>query len=741
VTVIEDPIRRRALIVLGMHRSGTSAMARVLSLVGADLPLNIMPAHESNSAGHWEPQAVAEFNDVVLGELDSHWDDTFGPRRNDKKPLAIERFVQRAGEILRAEYPSSDLAVFKDPRVSILLELWRKAFENEAMATNFVIMVRRPDEVARSLNDRGPVGTRKALLLWASYMSTAELATRGYPRVFVTFDALLNRAEDELDRIEAALDLTFPRRTWNSAMEVEEFLQPALRHHSATAALRLPSELRPIADLYAYLEAAADDRPKNDDVPGEVAAWLQGLDRAVGPILKATERERDAAKAKAADVEGRLGRELAQVRGETQALREHAGALGADRDAALARAAELEHQLVQVRGEAQALREHADVLGADRDAALARVAEIEHELAQAGEEARALRQQAEALCAARDGAQATAADTEQRLGEQLDQARAEVQALREQADALSADRDAAQARAVELERQLAQAGGEAQVLRVQAVALGAARDAAYARVADVERQLGEQLAQARAETQAAHEKAESLRAALAAAETAAVDIERQLIQTRVADVERRLETGAKIRALSEEIAECGRLLDAARAAAEDTRREVEAELSRVREAARAEVEQAAAIAETARAQADAAIEAHRAELEAVHADGEARAEALAQAARAEAEALVERMRAQADADAQCARSESERLQAEATAAQEAVRARDLQIETARCAVDARDLHLQAMYNSTSWRLLRPIRAPLRLLRGEITLDEVGRRVTRALFGARPSDRR
>src|SRR5690349_3715970 len=112
----ESPLRRRALIVLGMHRSGTSAMARILSLAGAALPQTLMGPGVDNPTGFWEPTEVADLNDEVLARFDSRWDDTFGPRRRRNKPLPVGAFVPRARDILRSEFGDKDLIVFKEPR-------------------------------------------------------------------------------------------------------------------------------------------------------------------------------------------------------------------------------------------------------------------------------------------------------------------------------------------------------------------------------------------------------------------------------------------------------------------------------------------------------------------------------------------------------------------------------------------------------------------------------------------------
>ena len=66
---------RRALLVMGMHRSGTSALARVLSLRGAELPAHLMPPNHGNASGYWEPAPIVAINDEMLEYFGSAWDD------------------------------------------------------------------------------------------------------------------------------------------------------------------------------------------------------------------------------------------------------------------------------------------------------------------------------------------------------------------------------------------------------------------------------------------------------------------------------------------------------------------------------------------------------------------------------------------------------------------------------------------------------------------------------------------
>ena len=67
--------KRVMLAVLGMHRSGTSAVTRILSLLGADLPIHLLGGNASNEPGHWESTRLIQIHDEMLAEGGSSWND------------------------------------------------------------------------------------------------------------------------------------------------------------------------------------------------------------------------------------------------------------------------------------------------------------------------------------------------------------------------------------------------------------------------------------------------------------------------------------------------------------------------------------------------------------------------------------------------------------------------------------------------------------------------------------------
>ena len=180
---------RTAYLVLGMHRSGTSALANLLALAGADLPRDVMPADEHNARGYFEPWRIAVFNDRRLAAAGSAWDDPFAALA--PPPADEDTWREEARGLFRAQFGRRRRPLLKDPRVSVLAGLWRSVLEAEGLALRVLIPIRHPLAVAGSLAKRDGFSARKSVMVWCAYMLAAEAASRDLPRAFVDYDALL----------------------------------------------------------------------------------------------------------------------------------------------------------------------------------------------------------------------------------------------------------------------------------------------------------------------------------------------------------------------------------------------------------------------------------------------------------------------------------------------------------------------------------------------------------------------
>jgi len=360
--------KRTAYLVLGMHRSGTSAVTQLLALAGAKLPAQVMPGDQHNAKGYFEPWRIAMFNDERLRASGGAWDDVFGfpfrplSRRDERK------WLTRGEALFEDEYGEAAYPLLKDPRVTILMPFWRTLLDDMAMAARVVIPVRHPLAVAGSLARRDGFAPQKSALLWTSYMLAAEAYTRDLPRVFVDYDALLGDWRAEVGRMEAAHGAPLPKLTEKAGRAIDRFLTPELRHNAGDGDLHDLGWAGELAQMvFEELSAAAADRPANGgalEMAGEVLARKR---EEIGPLVSPATRDLDATRLDLRETRDRLEAELRQARERAKAeLRETRDRLEAE----LRQTREgLEAEISQLRADIAEVRAawKRDVAGLDRE--------------------------------------------------------------------------------------------------------------------------------------------------------------------------------------------------------------------------------------------------------------------------------------------------------------------------------------------------------------------------------------
>lgn len=306
---------RAAYLVLGMHRSGTSAVTQLLALAGAGLPAHVMPGDEHNQKGYFEPWRIALFNDERLRAAGSAWDDIFAfpfrplSRREDR------HWLIRAEALLEEEFGRTRFPLLKDPRVTVLMPFWRTVFEDLELPLRCVIPVRHPLAVAGSLARRDGFAPEKSVLLWASYMLAAEAYSRDLPRVFVDYEALLADWRGEVARIAAAHGAPLPKLTAKAAAAIDEFLSPDLRHNAAEGDLSALGWTGEIAgQVYDWCRAAAADEAPPTATLADAAQALAARQAEVGALVSPLTRDLDALRLELRETRGRLEAEVAELR-------------------------------------------------------------------------------------------------------------------------------------------------------------------------------------------------------------------------------------------------------------------------------------------------------------------------------------------------------------------------------------------------------------------------------------------
>ena len=219
-----------ALVVVGMHRSGTSALSYCLSRVGASLPLHVVGASSANERGHWEPENIIALNDRYLDVIGSGWDDW---RKLDLTAISSSvkaAFSREIKSTIRDEYPGKTLLMLKDPRISRMIPLYNEVLRGMGYEPRYVLCLRNPAEVVSSLSDRDGMTESHASLLWLRHMLDAELATRSLPRSVHRYDALLSNWRRSLEGISKDLKLVWPKAPDEAEADICSFLDSNLRH-------------------------------------------------------------------------------------------------------------------------------------------------------------------------------------------------------------------------------------------------------------------------------------------------------------------------------------------------------------------------------------------------------------------------------------------------------------------------------------------------------------------------------
>ena len=184
------------VLVLGMHRSGTSALTRVLNLLGLDAGREVlMGASESNPTGHWEVEKLTSFNDRLLDHLSGRWDAPPPTAREVLSLMADGDFGDEAAALHAETFPDPHW-VWKDPRVCLLLPFWRQVLARDGGdLPHEVVSLRDPREVAHSLEARDGMTFAYGLALWERYTRTLLNDRAGQRVCFVPYERLLAEPE------------------------------------------------------------------------------------------------------------------------------------------------------------------------------------------------------------------------------------------------------------------------------------------------------------------------------------------------------------------------------------------------------------------------------------------------------------------------------------------------------------------------------------------------------------------
>jgi hypothetical protein len=223
----------KIILVLGMHRSGTSALAGSFSRLGFYPGKKLLAPNEYNARGYFEDAPLSHRLDFILKSFGRSW--------NDERLLpdgwlvsdSSASHVECLRKILLEEFDLNQPTVIKDPRICRLFPLLEFALQSIGVQLRCVVSVRSPFAVIESLERRDHIPSQRAALLYVAHLLEAEWHTRKHPRVFVQYEELLRDWRQNIGHVceTVGIDCVFPRKDDLAIdSEIDSFLSSDLNH-------------------------------------------------------------------------------------------------------------------------------------------------------------------------------------------------------------------------------------------------------------------------------------------------------------------------------------------------------------------------------------------------------------------------------------------------------------------------------------------------------------------------------
>ncbi len=220
-------------VVLGLPRSGTSAITRALQALGIGLDGNLQPARNINPKGFWEDidimyginRTATHINgDKIISAKKLQEDTSVGKRLRELHVTAEKLLQQRIG--------SSDQWGFKDVRTGEMLPFWQSVFAKLNLKENYIIALRHPLSRAHSNQKFNDHDIEHGLIAWLDYLVRVINQTQDKNRVIVSYELMLQQPEQQLEHMRTSLGITLPRDEAAINAYANEFLDKKLRHYS-----------------------------------------------------------------------------------------------------------------------------------------------------------------------------------------------------------------------------------------------------------------------------------------------------------------------------------------------------------------------------------------------------------------------------------------------------------------------------------------------------------------------------
>lgn len=276
-------MQKHLILVLGMKRSGTSALTKGLEVMGVSLGDYLMPPNQFNRKGYWEDWDFHELNFEMLKACTQNRARRILPlSEKETTYLLNSHHAERAAQLLLKKIPLDQPFAFKVPTSSLLIPFWKKICEQLKIALSVVIALRNPISVANSVEQSFEDLHEKSFWIWIASLLSSLTHSEGHERILVDYDELIQDPSCQMRRVAEALHLKIDEERLRNFSS--HFIDPALRHqfienyHFENDDLCLKLAI----EIYDELLLAARDQRSFHDLKKPCEKWMKKLSSVQG---------------------------------------------------------------------------------------------------------------------------------------------------------------------------------------------------------------------------------------------------------------------------------------------------------------------------------------------------------------------------------------------------------------------------------------------------------------------------
>ena len=255
VIVTPVPNKKKPIIcILGMHRSGTSMLARVLNICGVNLgyPQEMFTSTYGNEKGHWENIRFMEINIQIIKLFSTEPEEwNAKPSFPDKwlKDKRLKNLKIKAKKLILELDLRYEIWGWKGPRNCITLPFWQEILGKRLL---YIIVTRQPIDVAYSLLKRNNYPLTDGLLLWNRYVSDAVKFTTNLPRYFISSEQMFSNLDYEVNSLVKFINNKNVTSNKNIIKQIKAFVSPGIWHNQKYQPMR-NSKQDEVTDLVTKL--------------------------------------------------------------------------------------------------------------------------------------------------------------------------------------------------------------------------------------------------------------------------------------------------------------------------------------------------------------------------------------------------------------------------------------------------------------------------------------------------------